>query len=65
MLDITKVVRQSRDVVKKDVPDRVIEVLDPIPKFHKQKKPKKNKQNELAKRLEQDPEERLDEPAGG
>jgi hypothetical protein len=65
MLEITKKIRPNRDIVKKSEPDRVIEVLDPIPKFHKQKKPKHNKQNELAKRLEQNPEERLDEPAGG
>jgi len=61
MLEITKVIRPNRDVVNKENPIRLDEVLDPIPPKHKLKRNTKTRYDELAKRLE---EREPEEPAG-
>jgi predicted GH43/DUF377 family glycosyl hydrolase len=61
MLEITKVIRPKRDVVNKENPIKLDEVLDPIPQRHKLKRNKKTKYDQLAKRLEEGESE---EPAG-
>ena len=56
--EITKVIRPKRDVVNKENPPKLDDVLDPIPQKHKLKRNKKSKYDELAKRLEErEPEE--------
>jgi hypothetical protein len=61
MLEIAKVIRPKRDVVNKENPVKLDEVLDPIPQRHKLKRNKKTKYDQLAKRLEEGESE---EPAG-
>jgi len=61
MLEITKVIRPNRDVVNKENPIRLDEVIDPIPPKHKLKRNTKTRYDELAKRLE---EREPEEPAG-
>lgn len=56
LLEITKVIRPERDVVSPEKPIRMGEVLDPIPRFHKQKKRTLKRYDQLAKRLDEDPE---------
>lgn len=56
LLEITKVIRPERDVVSPEKPVRMGEVLDPIPRFHKQKKRTLKRYDQLAKRLDEDPE---------
>lgn len=55
LLEITKVIRPKRDTVTPEKPMRMGEVLDPIPRFHKQKKRTLKKHDQLAKRLQEDP----------
>lgn len=57
LLEITKVIRPERDVVSPEKPVRMGEVLDPIPRFHKQKKRTLKRYDQLAKRLDEDPED--------
>ena len=57
LLEVTKVIRPKRDVVNKENPPTMVDVLDPIPERHKLKRNKKSKYNELAKRLDEKPEQ--------
>lgn len=57
LLEITKVIRPERDVVSPEKPIRMGEVLDPIPRFHKQKKRTLKRYDQLAKRLDENPED--------
>jgi len=57
LLEVTKVIRPKRDVVNKENPPKLTDVLDPIPERHKLKRNKKSKYNELAKRLDEEPEQ--------
>lgn len=57
LLEITKVIRPERDVVSPEKPVRMGEVLDPIPRFHKQKKRTLKRYDQLAKRLDENPED--------
>jgi len=61
LLEVTKVIRPKRDIVNKEKPMKLDEVLDPIPPKHKLKRNKKSKYDELDKRLEQGESE---EPTG-
>jgi hypothetical protein len=56
MLEVTKVIRPKRDVVNKEKPMRLDDVLDPIPERHKLKRNKKSKYDQLAKRLDEEPQ---------
>ena len=61
LLEVTKVIRPKRDVVNKEKPIKLDEILDPIPQKIKLKRNKKSKYDELDKRLEQGESE---EPVG-
>ena len=63
LLEITKVIRPERDVVSPEKPVRMGEVLDPIPRFHKQKKRTLKRYDQLAKRLDENPEDGESGPA--
>jgi predicted GH43/DUF377 family glycosyl hydrolase len=57
LLEVTKVIRPKRDVVNKEKPLNFTDVLDPIPERHKLKRNQQSKYNELAKRLDEEPEQ--------
>jgi hypothetical protein len=57
LLEVTKVIRPKRDVVNKEKPMNFTDVLDPIPERHKLKRNQHSKYNELAKRLDEEPEQ--------
>jgi len=63
LLEITKVIRPERDIVSPEKPVRMGEVLDPIPRFHKQKKRTLKRYDQLAKRLDENPEDGESGPA--
>ena len=62
MLEVTKVIRPKRDVVNKEKPMRLDDVLDPIPERHKLNRNKKSKYDQLAKRLDEEPQGNSKEP---
>ena len=62
MLEVTKVIRPKRDVVNKEKPMRLDDVLDPIPERHKLKRHKNSKYDQLAKRLDEEPQGDSKEP---
>ena len=64
LLEVTKVIRPKRDVVNKENPIKLDEVLDPIPQRHKLKRHKKSKYDELAKRLDEEPQGDGEKPDG-
>lgn len=63
LLEITKMIRPERDIVSPEKPVRMGEVLDPIPRFHKQKKRTLKRYDQLAKRLDENPEDGESGPA--
>ena len=63
LLEITKVIRPKRDVVNNERPPRFTDVIDPMPKLHKNRK-KKTLHDKMAQRLNEERTEGLDEPAG-
>ena len=63
LLEITKYIRPERDIVSPEKPVRMGEVLDPIPRFHKQKKRTLKRYDQLAKRLDENPEDGEGGPA--
>jgi hypothetical protein len=64
MLEVTKVIRPKRDVVNKEKPMKLDDILDPIPQRHKLKRHLTTRYDQLAKRLDEEPQGDSEEPDG-